>query len=120
MKTLLALLLLPALAACQTPINVRPPAPPVVQPLKMEIERIALSAETITGPTLSKVLAKAPAPNTGIVVFTRSSVFGSDQIDAAKPIGTTELQRRTIVITLPEHRPFTVADEVVIVYWTLE
>lgn len=120
MRFLLLLTFIAASACAQLPVNVKPPAPPVVQVPKMEIERVPLQGAPITGTgTLSRVLAKLPAPNTAVLVFSRASVFGSTQIDAGKPAGTTDTLKKTIVVTVPDG-PYTAGDEIVIIYWTLE
>lgn len=61
-------------------------------------------------------LRYVPLPDTPIIVVFQSSVF-PDSVRVVLPGGANP---RSMVITLPTHRPFTSADVVTFAYWTLQ
>lgn len=119
MRYLLFFLALPLIAQNSVVLRTRPA--PASQIPKDVLETFTLSAETVNGSTLSKVLLKQPAPGTVILIVYRSSIFGGDVSAVLQPDSSqTPLNQRTIVFTLPEHRPFTAEDVIKVSYKTLE
>jgi hypothetical protein len=85
---------------------------------RMVAEPFALDPATAQATlTQTVTLANTPAPNTLILVWLKSSVLGSDALDAVPPGATNP---KTLIVTLPLYRPFTVADQIKVVYWTVE
>ena len=92
-------------------------APPAVLP-RMYSERVALDPATMDiQVSMLRTLARTPAAGTLVLAFLKSSQFGLDTMDASAPDATAP---KTISITLPKYRPFTTADSVLLIYWSVE
>lgn len=85
---------------------------------RMFSERVPLDPATMDiQVSMLRTLARTPAPGTLVLAFLKSSQFGMDTLDAAAPDATAP---KTISITLPKYRPFTVADSVLLIYWSFD
>jgi hypothetical protein len=96
-----------------TTLDVTVTAVPAAVPRAM-VETVQLDSTMLSAPTLTRTMLKKPAPDTVLIAWARTSTVGMQALDAVANPGTT------ITITLPVHRPFTAADQILLIYWTLE
>lgn len=102
----------PQLEALQTAVPVVP---------RQVLHKLALSTLSPTLPTSASVditLLHTPAPGTHILFVFRSSRIGGDVVEVVVPVttGNTKLVR----VEVPDYRPFTVDDQITLLYFTLE
>ncbi len=90
---------------------------PEVRVPRMVRQEINLSSVTTEQRNLTRTLINSPAPGTLIHVVFQSSLVGHDFNDYFVP---DNVNPREITFQLPEYRPFTNLDKVVLVFWTLE
>ena len=106
--------------ALEAVIPTAPPPIPVVVP-KMKVEWVSLVAlapgSNWDQESVTYTLMKTPAPDTLVMAFLRSSRVGAGTLDVVQPGATTP---KVLNIQLPNYRPFTTEDQVVVVYWTTE
>lgn len=89
----------------------------VVYP-RMTSEVFPIDPNTPSSTTsLTIKIKNTPAPNTQVLIFFNSSLIGNAPINSVTPTGPDV---KTFIFTLPTYRPFTVADNILLVYWTLE
>jgi hypothetical protein len=86
--------------------------------MRARVERFPIDPATAQGTSTQNVaLANTPAPGSMLFVWLKSSVLGGDVLDVVLP---GAVNPKNVIIALPLYRPFTVADQVVIAYWTVE
>lgn len=94
--------------------------PPVLTTPRQVLQKVALTTMSAlpVGSTADVSLIYTPAPNTVIVAVLRSSRVGGDVTEIVQPvtIGDTKLLK----IDLPDYRPFVAADQLTVLYWTVD